>query len=104
MKETGNGVIFRIHVVPKSAKSEIAGVQGDAVKLKITAPPVEGQANEACVRFLSDILGVRRNQVTIISGHKARKKTVAVEGIKKKDVEAILPDQVRNDTMSLFPD
>jgi len=91
LKETGNGVIFHIHVVPKSAKNECAGIQGDAIKLKITAPPVEGQANDACIRFLSDMLGVRRSQVTIISGHKSRKKTVAVEGRGKKDIEAVIP-------------
>ena len=90
IKETKNGVVLRIHVVPKSAKSEISGVQDDALKLKITAPPVEGQANEACKRFLSDILGVRKNQVTIISGHKSRKKTIAIEGIGKKEIEDII--------------
>jgi len=91
IKETANGVIFHIHVVPKSSKNEYAGIQGDAMKLKITAPPVEGQANDVCIRFLSDLLGVKKNQVTIISGHTSRKKTVAVEGKTKKEFEAILP-------------
>jgi uncharacterized protein (TIGR00251 family) len=58
--------------------------------LKITAPPVEGQANAECIRYLSDILKVRKNQVTIISGHKSKKKTVAIEGIGKKDIEAVI--------------
>ncbi|HBH86982.1 MAG TPA: YggU family protein [Syntrophaceae bacterium] len=89
LKETGNGVIFHIHVVPKSAKNECAGIQGDAIKLKITAPPVEGQANDACIRFLSDLLSVKKNQVTIISGHKSRKKTVAIQGKGKKEIEAV---------------
>lgn len=90
IKETKNGVILRIHVVPKSAKSEISGVQDDALKLKITSPPVEGKANEACIKFLSDILGVRKAQVKIVSGHKSRKKTIAIEGIGKKDIEDII--------------
>ncbi|HYA14540.1 MAG TPA: DUF167 domain-containing protein [Syntrophales bacterium] len=90
IKETKNGVVLRIHVVPKSAKSEISGIQDDALKLKIAAPPVEGQANEACKRFFSDILGVRKNQVTIVSGHKSRKKTIAIEGIGKKEIEDII--------------
>jgi hypothetical protein len=90
IKETENGVILRIHVVPKSAKSEISGVQDDALKLKITSPPVEGKANEACIKFLSDILGVRKAQVKIVSGHKSRKKTIAIEGIGKKDIEDII--------------
>jgi uncharacterized protein (TIGR00251 family) len=90
IKETKNGVILRIHVVPKSAKSEISGIQDDALKLKITSPPVEGQANEACIKFLSDILGVRKTHVKIVSGHKSRKKTIAIEGIGKKEIEDII--------------
>jgi len=90
IKETANGVIFHIHVVPKSSKNEYAGIQGDAMKLKITAPPVEGQANDACIRFLSVLLGVKKNQVTIVSGHTSRKKTVAIEGRGKKDIEAVI--------------
>src|SRR5271157_3725610 len=91
IKETEDGVILQVHVVPRSAKSEIAGVQGDALKLRITAPPVEGQANAECVRFLSDILGIKKKQVRILSGHKSKKKTVAIEGIGRKEVEALIP-------------
>ena len=90
IRETKNGVVLRIHVVPKSAKSEISGIQDDALKLKITAPPAEGQANEACIRFLSDTLGVRKSRITIVSGHKSRKKTIAIEGIGKKEIEDII--------------
>jgi uncharacterized protein YggU (UPF0235/DUF167 family) len=50
---------------------------------------VEGQANDACIRFLSDLLSVKKNQVTIISGHKSRKKTVAIQGKGKKEIEAV---------------
>lgn len=91
IRETEHGVIFHIHVVPRSAKCEVAGVQGDALKLRITAPPVEGQANMECIRFLSDILGVRKKQVTILSGHKSKKKTVAIEGVRRKDIESLIP-------------
>jgi len=90
VKESKNCVIFHIHVIPRSAKCGIAGIQGDALKIKITAPPVEGQANLECIRFLSDILSVKKNQVTIVSGHKSKKKTVAIEGLKREDVINIL--------------
>lgn len=90
IKKTEQGVIFHIHVVPRSSKSEISGIQDDALKIKIKALPAEGQANEACIKFLSDILGVRKNQVKIVSGHKSRKKTIAIEGIGKKDIEDII--------------
>jgi hypothetical protein len=91
IKETEHGVIFHIHVVPRSAKCEVAGIQGDALKLRITAPPVEGQANTECIRLLSDILGVRKKQVTILSGHKSKKKTVAIEDVRRKDIESLIP-------------
>ncbi len=91
IKETEDGVILQVHVVPRSAKSEIAGFQGDALKLRITAPPVEGQANAECIRFLSDILGIKKKQVRILSGHKSRKKTFAIEGIRRKNIEVLIP-------------
>ncbi len=90
IKDKDGGVIFHIHVIPRSGKSNIVGVQDDALKIKITAPPVEGQANAECIRFLADILGVRKNQVTITSGQKSKKKTVAVDGLKREDMMTIL--------------
>jgi uncharacterized protein (TIGR00251 family) len=74
IRETEHGIVFQVHVVPRSAKCEVAGVQGDALKLKITAPPVEGQANAECIRFLSDILRIKKKQVRILGGHKSKKK------------------------------
>ena len=92
IKETGDNVVFLIHVVPKSTKSEIAGIQDNALKIKIAAPPVEGRANTECVRLLSEILGIKKNQVAIISGHKSRRKKVAITGVKRKDIESVLPE------------
>ncbi len=91
IRETPAGVVFCIRVVPRASRSEVAGVQGDALKLRLNAPPVEGKANDECIRLLAEILGVRRAQVTIIAGHTARTKTVAVEGIRAGTVAAILP-------------
>ena len=91
IKETGDGIILQVHVVPRSAKSEFVGVQGDALKLRIAAPPVEGQANKECVRFLSDILGIKKKQVIILGGSKSKNKTIAIEGIRRKDIEALIP-------------
>jgi uncharacterized protein YggU (UPF0235/DUF167 family) len=52
---------------------------------------VEGQANKECVRFLSDILGIKKKQVIILGGSKSKNKTIAIEGIRKKDIEALIP-------------
>ena len=91
IKETADGVIFTIQVLPRSSKCEVVGVQGDYMKIKIIAPPVDGRANEECLRFLADVLGVKKAQVSIVGGLKARKKTVAIRGLKKEDVGAIIP-------------
>jgi uncharacterized protein len=82
IRETATGAVFRIRVVPRASRSEMVGIQGDALKLRINSPPVEGKANDECIRFLAEVLGVKKAQVTIIAGHTARIKTIAVEGIK----------------------
>jgi len=86
IRETPSGIVLHVRVVPRAARSEAAGIQGDALKLRLTAPPVEGKANEECIRLLAEILGVKKAQVTIIAGHSSRTKTVAVEGIRGKDL------------------
>ncbi|MBE9546100.1 MAG: YggU family protein [Proteobacteria bacterium] len=89
IKETKDGVIFNIRVVPRSSRCEVAGIQEDALKLKITAPPVEGKANEECIKFLADKLGVRKSRVTIIAGHKSKRKTIAVSGLKSSEFKVL---------------
>ena len=91
IRETAAGAVFKIRVVPRASRSEVAGIQGDALKLRLNAPPVEGKANEECIRLLAEILGVRKAQVTIIAGHTARTKTIAVEGIRAEALAALLP-------------
>ncbi len=83
-------MVFNIRVLPKSSRSEITGTQDDALKIKITAPPVEGRANEACIALLAERLRVRKTQISIVAGHQSRKKTVAVSGLTKKDIESLL--------------
>jgi uncharacterized protein len=90
IRETATSAVFKIKVVPRSSRSEVVGIQGDALKLRLKAPPVEGKANEECIRLLVEILGVRKTQVTIIAGHTARTKTVAVEGIRSEALAALL--------------
>lgn len=91
IQETNNGVVFHIRVLPRSSRCEIVGVQDNALKVKITAPPVEGKANAACIRFLSDVLGVRKNRITIKAGQKSKNKTVSISGITKEEVLSAIP-------------
>ena len=86
VSETVNGVVFNIRVIPRASRCEFAGVQGDALKIRITAPPVEGAANKECIKFLSDMLGVKKSQITIIAGHRSRNKKVSISGINRKDI------------------
>ncbi|MBW2630678.1 MAG: YggU family protein [Deltaproteobacteria bacterium] len=87
VSETENGVVFSIRVIPRASRCELAGVQGDALKIRITAPPVEGAANKECIKFLSDMLGVKKSQIKIISGHKSKNKKVSISGINRKDIK-----------------
>jgi len=91
IRETATGVVFRIRVVPRASRCEVAGIQDDALKLRITAPPVEGKANEECIRLLAELLGVKKTQVTIVAGHASRIKTVSVEGRKASEIAAVVP-------------
>ena len=78
----GDGVVrFAVHVQPRASRSEIAGMHGDAIKVRLAAPPVDGAANEALVELVADSLGVGRRAVRIVSGATSRAKTVEVEGV-----------------------
>jgi hypothetical protein len=95
IKETASGVRFAVRVIPGASKNEVAGIQDGALKLKLTAPPVEGKANRACVEFLAGLLGVRRSALEITSGEKSRKKTVTVTGLARVELEERLKGLVQ---------
>lgn len=90
IRETENGVVLEVRVLPRSSRCELAGIQDGALKVKITAPPVEGKANEECIRFLSGLLKVRKSDIEIIGGGKSRNKTLCIAGIRAKDVERLV--------------
>ncbi|MFI5208224.1 MAG: DUF167 domain-containing protein [Gemmatimonadales bacterium] len=75
-----------VHVQPRAKKSEVAGRHGDAIKVRLQAPPVDGAANEELVRFLAESLGIARRSVTIVGGHTSRRKTVEIEGLGAEDL------------------
>jgi uncharacterized protein (TIGR00251 family) len=80
----------RLHVVPGAKRSGIVGRHGDAWKIRVTAPPERGAANDAVVRLLADALDVPARAVSIVSGHGAREKTVEVAGIDAFTIESAL--------------
>jgi len=72
------GISFKIRVQPKSSRNQIVGPHGDALKLKVTAPPVEGAANKACLELLSKALGLPRSCMEITSGRSGRSKNILI--------------------------
>jgi uncharacterized protein (TIGR00251 family) len=70
-----------VQVQPRASRSEVVRAHGDAVRIRLSAPPVDGVANDELVRFLARHLGVRRSDVTIVRGATARLKTVRIAGL-----------------------
>jgi len=89
VSETAHGVVFNVRLIPRASRSELAGVQGDALKIRITAPPVEGAANKECIKFLSEVLRIKKSQIKIIAGHRSKNKKVSISGISRKEIEDI---------------
>lgn len=87
LKETKKGLTFDIQVVPHASRAEIVCIQEGAFKLRVTAPPVEGAANEACIKLLAGELELKKSQMEISSGAKSRRKTVTVKNISRKELE-----------------
>jgi len=90
IREKGQGVVVTVQVVPRASRNEIVEIHGDALRIRLQAPPVEGAANTALIAFLAETLGVRQRQVEILSGHTSRRKMVLISGLGKTQVAAIL--------------
>ena len=80
-QETKDGTILVVHVQPNAARTEYAGFYGDALKIRVAAPPVEGAANEALIRFLAERCRIPRARVLILSGAEGRRKRLQLHGI-----------------------
>lgn len=81
---------FSVHVQPRSSRSGVDGMHGDALKVRVHAPPVDGAANEAVIEVIADALGMRRRDVRIVSGEASRTKLVEVDGIGESEVRSRL--------------
>jgi len=87
IQKIDDGVIFEVKVQSGAAKNEIVGVQADALKIKINAPPVKGKANKALMDFLTEKLGMKKSEIEILSGHTSTTKKIKVlgEGARTKE-------------------
>ncbi|WKZ66741.1 MAG: DUF167 domain-containing protein [Flavobacteriales bacterium] len=82
--EQEGAIILSVHAQPGAKRTEVAGVHGDALRIRLAAPPVDGQANEALITFLAGAFGVPKRQVDLLSGHASRSKRVRVNGATKR--------------------
>ena len=80
-KKTKDGVVIEVKVEPRSSKKGIAGVMDNVLKVKLTAPPVEGEANEQLVEVISEATGVRKSNIRIVRGHSSKRKVVELKGV-----------------------
>lgn len=81
LRADGDGVVLSLHIQPGAKRTETAGPHGDALKIRLAAPPVDGKANDALIAFLAKALGVPKSRVELVSGQASRAKRVRVAGI-----------------------
>ena len=93
IEETNNGIILKVFIQPRSSKNMIAGQHGDTLKIKLTAPPVDGAANKMCIQYLAKWLNVPKSSIEILSGHSSRTKRLLLRSKAKPD--AVRPDLER---------
>jgi uncharacterized protein (TIGR00251 family) len=90
IQETKEGVLFKAIIQPRSSKNMIVGIEGDALKIKLTASPVKGAANKLCVKFLTSVLKVPSSDIEIVRGQHRRKKKILVHSVTRKCLESKL--------------
>ena len=83
-KITGNDIIIKVKIVPGSSKNKIIGAYNDALKITITAPPVEGKANKKCIAYLAKYFDVVKSKIEIISGQTSKNKLIKIYDISHK--------------------
>jgi uncharacterized protein (TIGR00251 family) len=90
LHETAAGVTFAIKVKPRARRNAVVGELGGAVKIALTAPPVDGRANQACIEFLAELLSLPRYAIEIVSGQSSRSKVIRVAGISVQQLRVLL--------------
>jgi uncharacterized protein len=92
IKNSPAGVTFAVKVHPRAKKNGVTGEVGGALKVALTAPPVDGKANQACIEFFAELLKVPRSSVTIAAGQSSRNKVIRVAGLTAEQIRDRLGD------------
>ncbi|GAW92591.1 DUF167 domain-containing protein [Calderihabitans maritimus] len=90
IEDIPGGVRIKVRVQPRASKNELAGMWGDYLKVRLTAPPVEGAANRQCEEFFAGLLKVPKSSVRVVAGNTGRNKTVEIQGITGARVRKLL--------------
>ena len=85
IEELNEGLLICINVQPRASRTGIVGIQADALKIKLTSPPVEGAANSLLIKFISKELGIAKSRIKLKSGEKSRQKKIIIEGMSEKE-------------------
>lgn len=88
--------VIRLHLQPRASKTEICGIQGDELKVRVTSPPVDDAANRLCIELFSRIFRTAKSNITIISGHKSRHKRLQVSGSTPAETMAVIAKLLNN--------
>jgi uncharacterized protein (TIGR00251 family) len=87
---SGTGTVIAVRVIPRSRRTEVGGVRGDALLVRLAAAPVDGAANDALVAFFADIFDRPHRDISIVAGHQSRHKRVSIRGVSEAQVAARL--------------
>jgi len=91
LRSDGADVVLSLHVQPGARKTEIAGLHGESLKIRLAAPPVDGKANECLIGFLAQTLGIAKSSIELVGGATSRAKRVRVKGVDAESVRHKLP-------------
>ena len=86
LRSRADGALIDVYVQPRAGKSELAGMHESKLKIRLGAPPVDGEANKECVKFLAKLFGIPKSGIEIIQGHKSRHKTLLLRGLSTEEV------------------
>lgn len=90
LQAQGENVVLTLHIQPGAKKTEVAGIHGDALKIRLAAPPVDGKANDALLAFVAQSLGLAKRNVVLLSGQTSRSKRVGVNGVEIEQIRSLL--------------
>lgn len=87
-------MVLSLNVQPRSSKNQWIGVYGDEVKIKLTAPPVDGAANQCCCKFIAESLNVAASQIQLLSGNTSRRKRILIKGLSLQQIHARISQKI----------